>query len=189
MTSAQRQEQHLNLYVHYFRMRGKCERISQIASIPAVFTCSIMLTVITAQATDGYQEITLAVLGASGVGKSTFIQHALDLRKPTNGPVSSSKVALSGITYRFQLLELELSDIDYTARQIKWPTYINSQLVPPIDGVVYLYDITNQESIAEVPELLRKSILFGLALLFSLHFDIHTFDGSPSSLLNLPYPS
>jgi GTPase SAR1 family protein len=123
-----------------------------------------MLTLITAQASDGYQEITLAVVGAGGVGKSTFIQHALDLRNPTNGPVSSTKVALSGVTYRFQLLELELNDIDYTAGQIKWPKYINSQLVPPINGVLCLYDITDQESIAEVPELLRKSILFALAL-------------------------
>ena len=112
-----------------------------------------------AQASDDIQQINLAVLGAQGVGKSTFIQHALDIRKPTNGPVSSSKVALSGVTYRVQLLELDLNDIDYTARQIKWPKYINSQLVPPIDGVLCLYDITDQESIAEIPELLRKSLL------------------------------
>ena len=118
-----------------------------------------MLTVMIAQASDDIQQINLAVLGAQGVGKSTFIQHALDIRKPTNGPVSSSKVALSSVTYRFQLLELDLNDIDYTARQIKWPKYINSQLVPPIDGVLCLYDITDQESIAEIPELLRKSLL------------------------------
>lgn len=115
-----------------------------------------MLTSVTSQGPGEIQEIYLAVLGAKGVGKSMFIQHALDLRKPTNGPVSSSKVALSGVTYRFQLLELELDDIDYSGRQISWPKYINSQLVPPIDGVLCLYDVTNQESIAEIPELLGK---------------------------------
>lgn len=116
-----------------------------------------MLTPMNPQASDEIQQIYIAVLGAKGVGKSTFIQHALDLRKPTNGPVSSSKVALAGVTYRFQLLELDLEDIDYSARQIKWPKYINSESVPPVDGVLCLYDITDQESIAEIPELLRKS--------------------------------
>lgn len=116
-----------------------------------------MLTMTTLQAIGDIQQINLAVLGAKGVGKSTFIQHALDLRKATNGPVSSSKVALSGVTYRFQLLELEIDDVDHSARYIKWPKYINGQLVPPIDGVFCLYDVTDQESIAEVPELLRKS--------------------------------
>jgi ABC-type cobalamin/Fe3+-siderophores transport system ATPase subunit len=116
-----------------------------------------MLTSIASQPPREIQEIYLAVIGSKGVGKSTFIQHALDLRKPTNGPVSSSKVALSGVTYRFQLLELDLDDIDYSSRQIKWPKYINSQLVPPIDGVLCLYDITNQESIAKIPEVLRES--------------------------------
>jgi GTPase SAR1 family protein len=123
-----------------------------------------MLTSIASQAPSEIQEIYLAVIGAKGVGKSTFIQHALDLRKPTNGPVSSSKVALSGVTYRFQLLELDLDDIDYSARQIKWPKYINSQLVPAIDGVLCLYDITDQETIAEIPEVLRKSPFHILAL-------------------------
>lgn len=159
MTRARKQQPPLNLYVTSFLRRNELSKsISNHPNASTVYVELVMLTVMIDQAPEDIQQINLAVLGAQGVGKSTFIQHALDIRKPTNGPVSSSKVALSGVTYRFQLLELDLNDIDHTARQIKWPKYINSQLVPPIDGVLCLYDITDQESIAEIPELLRKSL-------------------------------
>jgi hypothetical protein len=99
----------------------------------------------------------VAVLSAPSAGKTSFIQNALDLRKPPSAPLSSSKVSLEDVVYKVQLVELSLDDVDFSnGRRVSWPKHVDSNLLPHIDGVLCLYDITNQESIAEIPALLGE---------------------------------
>lgn len=103
-------------------------------------------------------EVNVAVLGASGVGKSTFVQCALDLRQPAISPISSKKVSLEGVLIRIKLLEVQLSDVKIIDNQrIEWPQRLGEQSTPRIDGVLALYDVMDQRSISRIPELLSES--------------------------------
>jgi len=102
-------------------------------------------------------QITVAVLSAARAGKTVFIQKALDLRRPPSSPVSYSKLSLGDLVYKVGLVEFSLDEVDFSnGRRVSWPKHVNGELLPPIDGVLCLYDVTDQESIAEIPALLGK---------------------------------
>lgn len=109
------------------------------------------------------QEITLAVLGATGVGKSTFVQCALDLKKPAISPSSTKKVSLEGVISIVRLIELQLEDVTITEDcSICWPTEIGDQSVPRIDGALVMCDVMDQSSMSKAHGILSKSICFDL---------------------------
>ena len=104
------------------------------------------------------REVTLAVLGAPAVGKSTFVRCALDLNKAPTSAVSSKKVSLEGEISIVRMLELGLEDVEITADQsVRWPTKKGDHDTPIIDGVLVLYDVMNRGSIAHIPALLSES--------------------------------
>lgn len=104
------------------------------------------------------QVVTLAVLGAPAVGKSTFVRFALDLKKASTSALSSKKVSLEGRISIVRLLELGFEDLEITADQtVRWPTKMGDHDTPIIDGVLALYDVIDQGSIARIPELLSES--------------------------------
>lgn len=103
--------------------------------------------------------MTIAVLGARAVGKSTFVQCSLDLKKTPISPVSSKKVSLEGKISIVRLIELSFEDLEIAADQnVRWPAKIGDHKTPIIDGVLALYSVMDQNSIARVPELLSESI-------------------------------
>lgn len=103
------------------------------------------------------QEVNIAVLGAAKTGKSTFVQCALDLKKPATAPASTKKVSLEGTVSLLRLLEFQLEEVEIAADQsIDWPSFVDSQEAPRIDGVLLLYDVMNKKSIARLPNFLSK---------------------------------
>ena len=103
------------------------------------------------------QEVTLAVLGAAKAGKSTFVQCALDLKKPAISPTSTKKVSLEGVTSILRLVELPISEMVVTENQkIGWPEKVGDQAMPDIDGALLLYDVTNQDSMNQIPDILSE---------------------------------
>lgn len=101
-------------------------------------------------------EVTLAVLGAPAIGKSTFVRCALDLKRASTSAVSSKKVSLEGKISIVRLLELGFEDLEITADQsVRWPKKVANQNTPIIDGVLALYDVKDQHSIVRIPELLK----------------------------------
>lgn len=116
---------------------------------------------------DGLPQVTLVVLGAQGVGKSTFVQNSFDLRSPSASAFAVKKMSLDDVVYLVRLVEISLDDIVLSENKgIKWPKSFNGVDIPPVDGVLALYDVTNEESITGIPDLLRWSPTH---LLYSLH--------------------
>ena len=102
-------------------------------------------------------EINIAVLGASGVGKSSFIQRVFDHRAPPTLTVTPRKMSIDGEEYTVRLIELPFDELDFDLdNHITWPDMADNRPMPPIDGVLALYDVMNKESLADVPETLRK---------------------------------
>jgi|ERR1700722_10799912 hypothetical protein len=109
---------------------------------------------------DGVPQVTLVVLGAQGVGKSTFIQNSFDLRSPSPSAFAVQKMSLDDVVYLVRLVEMPLDAIVITeSNRINWPKSLKGIDVPPVDGVLALYDVTNQQSISGIPDLLRWSPL------------------------------
>jgi hypothetical protein len=107
---------------------------------------------------EGLPQVTLVILGAQGVGKSTFIQNSFDLRSPSNSAFEVKKMSLDDVVYLVRLVEISLDDVVVTGSNgIKWPKSLKGFDLPPIDGVLALYDVTNQESITGIPDILRWS--------------------------------
>jgi hypothetical protein len=107
---------------------------------------------------DGLPHVTLIVLGAQGVGKSTFVQNSFDLRSPNTSAFAVKKMSLDDVVYLVRLVEVSLDDIVVTeSNRIKWPNSLKGVDIPPVDGVLALYDVTNQQSITGIPDLLRWS--------------------------------
>lgn len=109
------------------------------------------------QVSEPLPEINIAVIGAEGVGKSTFLKKALDLAEVPTSQAAERTLPLDGSDYLVRLLELPIDDVfvddDDT---VGWPDTIEDKMMPKIDGAVALYDVQDKESFADIPEVLSK---------------------------------
>lgn len=101
------------------------------------------------------QDINIAVLGARGAGKSLFIRRALNLPTTVSSAICTRKMTIDGGLYIVRFMEMSFNDIHIGERNtIKWPETIDDLATPRIDGAVTIYDVTDQDSLARVPEML-----------------------------------
>jgi GTPase SAR1 family protein len=77
--------------------------------------------------------INIAVIGATGVGKSTLMQRALGLRSlPT--ALASSPMPVDNTVYTVTMIELDLESFDIKPdRRVQWPKQINGQIFPSMN--------------------------------------------------------
>lgn len=107
------------------------------------------------------QEVTLAVLGGAKVGKSTFIQCALDMKAPPISYCTIKKVSLEGTVSVLRLYEFQMKNITISEDcGIIWPRFADDEAAPRIDGTLVLFDVMDQNSLYEVASLLSKSTAF-----------------------------
>jgi GTPase SAR1 family protein len=114
------------------------------------------------------ETLNIAIIGATGIGKSTFVQRVLGLSRPPISNASSVRMAVDNVAYNLTLLELDLEYFDMSPSQpIQWPKQVNGHIVPRVDGALILYDVTCKDSILELPRTLGKfeDCLFSLLLL------------------------
>ncbi|POS85605.1 hypothetical protein EPUL_002866, partial [Erysiphe pulchra] len=98
----------------------------------------------------------VAVVGATGVGKSTFIQRALGLSTPTNSLVSLMELTLEDIKHQVSFFEICLQHLEVGSDQvINWPAQIDGQEIPRMDSVLLLCDVTNKERISAISTFLE----------------------------------
>lgn len=71
--------------------------------------------------------------------------------------MSSKKMSLDGIVYVVRLFEISIDDTTIKDDgDIMWPTLGGNEKLPPADGALVLYDVTDRGSIVEIPDILRK---------------------------------
>ncbi|KAG9383605.1 ras guanyl-nucleotide exchange factor [Pyrenophora tritici-repentis] len=101
------------------------------------------------------QELNMAVIGARGSGRSTFIRRALGLPDAATTSNCSRTIAIDGSPYLVRFLEMMADDVHLTERCIiKWPETVHDSVTPRIDAAVILYDVTNSDSLGKVPDML-----------------------------------
>ena len=106
----------------------------------------------------GMADINIALLGAPGVGKSTFVQRAFGLQQTPTSIVQALRITIARVPFNVRLLELDLDDVGLTEdERVCWPKRIEGQAMPALDGVVTLYDVTDRESLTGVPDILSRS--------------------------------
>lgn len=105
--------------------------------------------------------LTYAVVGNSAVGKSAFIRNAFNLRRSVP-LLSSSRVLLSGVSYRLQLIETPRDSVTLEHGRILWPPIHELGKRPEIDGVFCLYDVSDIDSLEGLPQILAALDAAGL---------------------------
>ncbi|KAI1428044.1 RAP guanine nucleotide exchange factor 4 [Xylaria sp. FL1777] len=116
------------------------------------------------------ESLSIAVIGASGVGKSHFIRTAMSLPpppKPVDPPSDpkpmTARIVVDNVSYAVALFELDLQyfESEYfngQGRQVQWPKQINGTILPRVHGMLFLYDVMNRESVNYLPETLNAVV-------------------------------
>ncbi|KAK4122724.1 ras GEF [Parathielavia appendiculata] len=101
------------------------------------------------------ESINIAVIGAEGVGKSTFIRHLCRTPVPSAPNITKMHHELDGAPYFVTLVELDLEGIELDPNQpIHWPKQIGGHRLPCMDGALILYDAMDEETMREVPPII-----------------------------------
>ncbi|KAH7196772.1 ras guanine nucleotide exchange factor domain-containing protein [Fusarium flagelliforme] len=115
------------------------------------------------QPTPTMESFNIAVIGSTGVGKSSFVQRVLGLSRPPISNASSVRMLVDNGSHAVTLLELDLEYFELNPTQpIQWPKQINGHIVPRVDAALILYDVTNHESVRELPQTLAALTNSGL---------------------------
>ncbi|KAK0705297.1 ras guanine nucleotide exchange factor domain-containing protein [Lasiosphaeris hirsuta] len=105
------------------------------------------------QSKTAMETINIAVIGADGVGKSSFVQRVSP--RPPNHNVTTFRHDIDGTPHLVTLVELDLEVFEVDPNQpIQWPKQIGGHMVPRMDGALILYDVTNKESIRDLSSTL-----------------------------------
>lgn len=99
-------------------------------------------------------DVSIAVIGCAGVGKSAFTQRALDLKSFPRSPITSKKVSLEGSISVVHLIELDVTEISIIDNALRWPKIVDGNPVLRIDGLLLLYDVLNLATFDALPVVL-----------------------------------
>jgi hypothetical protein len=103
------------------------------------------------------EPINIAVIGAEGVGKSTFIQHLRRAPRPSPLNITTSRHELDGHPHLVTLVEFDLEGIELDPDQpVHWPKQIGGHMVPRMDGALILYHAVDEETMREVPPIMGE---------------------------------
>lgn len=102
--------------------------------------------------------ITIAIIGANGVGKSALIQRALKLARLPNHLVTFNWTEFDGAQHVVNVFEVDLEAFDMEMNgPIRWPKQANGLMAPPVDGALVLYDVMNKDSINPLKQTIGES--------------------------------
>ncbi|KAI0156598.1 ras GEF [Xylariaceae sp. FL1272] len=105
------------------------------------------------------ESLNIAVIGANGVGKSHFIQKAMGLPRVPGANPTTARISIDNIPCTVTLFELDLEYFDVDPnRQVLWPKQMGGTILPRVNGVLFLYDVMNRDSIIELPQTLNALV-------------------------------
>ncbi|EIT81789.1 ras guanyl-nucleotide exchange factor RasGEF [Aspergillus flavus] len=121
--------------------------------------------------------VTIAVVGQDQVGKTTFIQSALDMKQPLSSRATTKKMSLDGTVYLVRLLEMNTNEITIgNDGLLEWPRVGNES--PPVDGALVVHDVTRSVGLPELTRLLDTLAAFAFpSVLVASKCDIQAPDG------------
>ena len=99
-------------------------------------------------------DVSIAIIGCAGVGKSTFMQRALDLKSFPRSAITSKKVSLEGSISVVRLIELDVTEISIIDNALRWPKIVDGYPVLRIDGLLLLYDVLHYATFDALPAVL-----------------------------------
>lgn len=102
-------------------------------------------------------DVSIAVIGCAGVGKSTFMQRALDLKSFPRSRITSKKVSLEGSISVVRLIELDVTELSVIDNALRWPKIVGGYSVLRIDGLLLLYDILDHGTFDALPPILGNN--------------------------------
>ncbi|KAL8710337.1 MAG: hypothetical protein Q9220_005107 [cf. Caloplaca sp. 1 TL-2023] len=106
------------------------------------------------------QDIALAVVGTPRSGKSTFVQHALDLKKPPASAVSTKKVSLEGVVSVLRMYEYDMNDVSFTPDgSPRLPIQPEEGSPCRVDGILVMCNVNSVSSTEHISTMLRKPSL------------------------------
>lgn len=109
------------------------------------------------QNADSMRRVALAVIGTPRSGKSTFVQHALDLKKLPTSRVSAKKVSLEGVVSVLRVHEVDAHEIEVASDgTLHWPLVDDGGSTGKIDGVLVIYSTSDVGSTKPLPALIRE---------------------------------
>ncbi|KAL3433005.1 ras guanine nucleotide exchange factor domain-containing protein [Aspergillus tetrazonus] len=107
-----------------------------------------------------FPHVSIAVVGGDKVGKTTFIQSALEMKHPLTSRSTTKKMSLDGTVYVVRLVEVHADEISFDGNgRLRWPLLGNDS-IPSIDGALLLYDANRPSSVPETSKMLET---FGAA--------------------------
>ncbi|KAL3454513.1 ras guanine nucleotide exchange factor domain-containing protein [Aspergillus insuetus] len=87
-----------------------------------------------------FPHVSIAVVGGDKVGKTTFIQSALDMKHPLTSRSTTKKMSLDGTVYVVRLLKVHASEISLSDDgKLIWPRLANDSPAL-VHGVLLLHD-------------------------------------------------
>jgi GTPase SAR1 family protein len=95
----------------------------------------------------------IAIIGATGVGKSSFVKRVTGSAHAPFSNATSLRFPVDNVNHMITLLELDLEFFELSpSHSIRWPKQVNGHIVPQVDAALILYDVLNQVSIRDLPQ-------------------------------------
>ncbi|KAL9001886.1 MAG: hypothetical protein Q9188_005159 [Gyalolechia gomerana] len=105
------------------------------------------------------RQVVLAVVGMPRSGKSTFIQHALDLKKTPSSKVATKRVSLEGTVSILEIHEFDMHEIEINSDGTPhWPENAADDITGKVNGVLVIYSIEDIASTKPIPTVLRTAM-------------------------------
>ncbi|RDW70607.1 putative Ras guanyl-nucleotide exchange factor RasGEF [Aspergillus mulundensis] len=101
-----------------------------------------------------FPHVSIAVVGGDKVGKTTFIQSALEMKYPLSSRSTTKKMSLDGTVYVVRLVEVHTDEVSLASNgKLRWPLLGNDS-PPSVDGALLLYDADRPSAHSETSRML-----------------------------------
>lgn len=98
--------------------------------------------------------MSIAVVGGDKVGKTIFIQSALEMKQPLSSRSTTKKMSLDGTVYVVRLVEVHANEVSPGSNgKLRWPRLGNDAL-PSVDGALLIHDTMRPSAQSETSKML-----------------------------------
>ncbi|KAI9371511.1 ras guanine nucleotide exchange factor domain-containing protein [Aspergillus egyptiacus] len=125
-----------------------------------------------------FPHVSIAVVGGDKVGKTTFIQSALEMKHPLSSRSTTKKMSLDGTVYVVRLLEVHANEISLGSNgRLTWPR-LGNESTSTVDGALVLHDSTRPAAHSDTLRLLDTLVAASVPfVLVATKSDIRSPDG------------